>query len=177
MKKRDTIEILRHSRHDWLNKIQLIKANLALQRYERIEDLISEIVMEAHHEACLSNLQAPQFVEFILTFSWEPRLFSLEYEILNQPVKLSKHDKELFEAFQSLFQTIESSADKRAENKLFFSMECENRIVRFFFDLSGIILENDNVKKWFENENCIFTNVNQIGTDLEYTVECELELQ
>ena len=176
MKNRNTIEVLRHSRHDWLNKIQLIKANLALQRYERIEDLISEIVMEAHHEASLSNLHAPQFVEYILTFAWEPKLFSIEYEILNNPKNLSKHDDKLFKAFQSLFETIENSADKRAENKLFFSIECEEGFVRFFFDLSGIILENNNVKMWFDSENCIFTNVNQIGTDLEYTVECELTL-
>ncbi|MDE5052244.1 Spo0B domain-containing protein [Niallia taxi] len=27
---RDTIEFLKHERHDWLNKLQLLKGNMAL---------------------------------------------------------------------------------------------------------------------------------------------------
>ena len=30
-KKLDDVEVLRHSRHDWLNKIQLIKGNLRIK--------------------------------------------------------------------------------------------------------------------------------------------------
>ena len=45
MEKRWTIvEALRHSRHDWLNKVQLIKGNLSLQRMDHINKIIQQII-------------------------------------------------------------------------------------------------------------------------------------
>ena len=37
----DVINALRQTRHDWLNVMQLIKGNLALKRYDRIEEIIN----------------------------------------------------------------------------------------------------------------------------------------
>ncbi len=34
------VDLLSHSRHDWMNKLQLIKGNLSLQKYERVNDII-----------------------------------------------------------------------------------------------------------------------------------------
>ena len=33
----DTIEVLKHARHDWLNKLQLIKGNLSLIKIDQRE--------------------------------------------------------------------------------------------------------------------------------------------
>ncbi|WP_312471145.1 Spo0B domain-containing protein, partial [Neobacillus sp.] len=40
----DIVEVLRHSRHDWLNRLQLIKGNLDLNRIDRAKAVIDEIV-------------------------------------------------------------------------------------------------------------------------------------
>lgn len=32
----ELIHLLGHSRHDWMNKLQLIKGNLSLQKYDRV---------------------------------------------------------------------------------------------------------------------------------------------
>lgn len=40
-----TLEVLRHARHDWLNQLQLIKANLSLGRTERANEIIEEIIL------------------------------------------------------------------------------------------------------------------------------------
>lgn len=41
-----TIETLRQTRHDWLNKIQIIKGNLELNRIDRVKGIIDEIIVE-----------------------------------------------------------------------------------------------------------------------------------
>lgn len=43
----DVVEVLKYARHDWLNKIQLIKGNLALNRVDRANDIINTIVNES----------------------------------------------------------------------------------------------------------------------------------
>ena len=42
----NTVEVLRHARHDWLNKLQLIKGNLDLNELDRAKEIINEIVIE-----------------------------------------------------------------------------------------------------------------------------------
>ena len=61
----DIVEVLRHSRHDWLNKLQLIKGNLDLNRIDRAKAIIDEIVIEVQHESKLSNLHIPLFASLL----------------------------------------------------------------------------------------------------------------
>lgn len=44
------VEALSHSRHDWLNKLQLIKGNLALGKVGQAENIIDGIIVEAQNE-------------------------------------------------------------------------------------------------------------------------------
>ena len=41
-----TFEVLRQTRHDWLNKIQIIKGNLELNKIDRVKGYIEEIIIE-----------------------------------------------------------------------------------------------------------------------------------
>lgn len=157
MKKRGTLDVLRHSRHDWLNRLQLIKANMSLGRIERVNNLLDEIVLEANHESNLTNLQAPMFAEFLITFHWEPRLFSVEYEVIGESgLDLSEQDQLLYEWLSSLFTMIEKVVNVKADNHLFLSMQLEEKEVRFFFELSGIIEDIDKVSAWIQNQSADF---------------------
>jgi stage 0 sporulation protein B (sporulation initiation phosphotransferase) len=78
----DIVEVLRHSRHDWLNRLQIIKGNLDLNRIDRAKAVIDEIVIEAQHETRLTNLHIPLFASLVLKSNWENPFFKLEYEIL-----------------------------------------------------------------------------------------------
>ncbi len=154
MKKRGALEVLRHSRHDWLNRLQLIKGNISLERWDRVNNLIDEIVLEANHESNLTNLQAPLLAEFLITFHWEPRVFSFEYEVIGERLlDLSRYDQHLYEWISSLFTLFSTMVNRKAENHLFLSMQIEDKEVRFFFELSGIIEEKDKVSKLLEEEH------------------------
>lgn len=152
MKNRGTLDVLRHSRHDWLNRIQLIKANMSLGRTERVNNLIDEIVLEANHESNLTNLYAPTFAEYLITFHWEPRLFSMEYEVIGQPVNLSKVDEILYKWISSLFTDLENAVNKKADNHLFLSLHVEEAEVRFFFDINGILEDTGFLTEWLQKQ-------------------------
>ena len=62
---------LMYFRHDWMNKLQLIKGNLSLQKYDRVVEIIDEMVIDAKHESKLSNLKTPHLAFDFLTFNWK----------------------------------------------------------------------------------------------------------
>lgn len=178
MKKRSTLEVLRHSRHDWLNRLQLIKANMSLERWARVNSLIDEIVMESNHESNLSSLHAPIFAEYLITFHWEPRLFTMEYEVIGDGgIDLSDYDHSLYKWMLSLFSLLEKIVDKKAENHLFLSMHNEEKEVRFFFELSGIIESTDKLSTWIETQPSSFlvveSHVSSQGCEMQIRFICE----
>ncbi|WP_078545357.1 Spo0B C-terminal domain-containing protein [Litchfieldia alkalitelluris] len=140
----NTVEILKHSRHDWLNKIQLIKGNIALERLDRVKEIIEEIVIETQNETKLTNLQLPSLAAFLMTYNWEQHKFTIEFEVLGELINLSEYDQSLTEWCEQFFSLLEKHVDANGENHLFVSVELFEEETRFLFDFSGII-ENTEV--------------------------------
>lgn len=78
-----TMEVLRQTRHDWLNKIQMIKGNLELNKLDRVKGIIDEIIIETQQEAMLSNLNLPKFSELLMTANWYKWAWDCEYEVMD----------------------------------------------------------------------------------------------
>jgi stage 0 sporulation protein B (sporulation initiation phosphotransferase) len=149
-RKWNVVEVLRQSRHDWLNKIQLIKGNLALNKLERVKEIIEEIVIETQHETKLTNLNAIEFAELLMTYNWEARHFFLEYEVLGDVCDLSVYDSELTSWCRQFFYVLEEYADRNGDNHLSISIELDGK-VRFFFDYSGTITNTSSLKEWLSS--------------------------
>ncbi|GKU81425.1 Spo0B C-terminal domain-containing protein [Niallia sp. NCCP-28] len=135
------IDFLRHVRHDWLNKVQLIKGNLALNKEERVKEIIDDIIREAQQEARLSNLELPDFALLLLTLNWESYCFHLEYEVLNDEKCQYIEDAVLTKWTAMLFNVLDKSAKSFYENHLSVSIAPESNGIRLFFDFSGIITD------------------------------------
>ena len=60
-------EVFQYIRHDWLNRIQIIKGNIALGKMEQAEQVLDDIVMDMQQEIRLTNLRLPEFTELLLT--------------------------------------------------------------------------------------------------------------
>ena len=97
----NTVEVLRHARHDWLNKMQLIKGNLDLNKLDRVREIINEIVVEAQNESKLSNLNIPQFSSLLLTSRWENYSFEFEFQVIDE-LKCGIIDDKVLENFTSM---------------------------------------------------------------------------
>ncbi|WP_449537117.1 Spo0B C-terminal domain-containing protein [Ferdinandcohnia sp. Marseille-Q9671] len=164
-----TVDVIKHTRHDWLNKIQLIKGNIALQKLDRVKVIIEEIVIEAQNESHLTNLQIPTFAALIMTFNWEPHKYQLEYEVVGDSRDLSNYDTEITEWCTQFFTEVENSVDEMGENHLSLTIDCSTEKTRFFFDFSGILKENEKLTNWLsvKSQSDSFLQVK------EYTVHNE----
>ena len=107
----NTVEVLRHARHDWLNKLQLIKGNLDLNKLDRVREIINEIVIEAQNESKLSNLNIPQFASLLLTSNWENHSFQLEFEVIDELKCGSIDDKVLVNWTSLLFECLNEAIE------------------------------------------------------------------
>lgn len=133
------IQAMRHARHDWMNQIQLIKGFMALGKLEDAERIIETAILQARQEAHLCNLRLPNFAEKLLTFNWEERSFQLEYEVLDHETSVNIQDEWLSEWIDSLFYLIERHIKQYGDNLLSLSIDKADEGLRFFFEFSGII--------------------------------------
>jgi len=144
----DIVEVLRHSRHDWLNKLQLIKGNLDLNRIDRVRAVIDEIVIEAQHETKLSNLHMPMFAALLLKSNWENPSFKLEYEVMIDSESIRIDDTNMTNWTKSFFLCLNQAIEEFQENHLSITIEPQIDGVRFFFDFSGIIIKRELIEKF-----------------------------
>lgn len=153
----DTVELLRHARHDWLNKIQLIKGNLALNNIGRVKEIIDEIVVEAQQESILSNLNIPQFAALLLTYNWEGHSIHLEYDILEDSNRETKsiNDELLTDWTAAFLEKLDRSIEVFHENHLSITIERQSTGIGFFFDFRGIITNMEEIKH-FLSEKVVF---------------------
>ena len=98
-------EALKHARHDFLNKLQLIKINADLGKTDRISGLIRDFADIAQVQSCLENLRMPETEEWLLTAGWRfPDMeFHLECAGLEAP---SAYDTEIRDFLEMLFHSV-----------------------------------------------------------------------
>jgi len=152
MEKRWTVvEVMRHARHDWLNKIQLIKGHLALNKIERVKEIINGIIGEMQQETRLTNLKAERFAELVMTYNWEPRPVFLEYEITGGEADLSLYDERLTEWCRDFLRLLETQADRQTENHICLSIELSYGRALLFLDYRGAWQDAEAVRSWLEH--------------------------
>lgn len=154
------VEVLRHSRHDWLNNLQLIKGNIDLNKIDRVKEIIQEIVMNSQYEAKLTNLNMPNFSNHLLTYNWEKHHFQIEFEVLGEVKDLSTFDIPVSDWTISFFQILDQAVAFEGENHLSISIELGKNQICFFFDFSGIIKEIEKLHLWLtDNKENAFLEV------------------
>src|SRR3954469_26062794 len=132
----NTVEVLRHARHDWLNQMQLIKGNLDLNKLDRVREIINEIVVEAQNESKLSNLNIPQFSTLLLTSRWENYSFEFEFQVIDELKCGSIKDEELTKFTIQFFECLNEAVQLYGDNHLILTIETMQQGSRFFFDFS-----------------------------------------
>lgn len=144
----DIVEVLRHSRHDWLNKLQLIKGNLDLNRIDRAKAIIDEIVIEAQNETKLSNLHLPVFASILMKANWESHFFQVEYEIIQDADALRINEYELASWTSMFFDSLNSAVAMYEENHLTITIVPLEEGARFFFEFRGIINKKERIEQF-----------------------------
>ncbi|MGE7601055.1 Spo0B domain-containing protein [Peribacillus sp. NPDC097675] len=146
-----TIETLRQTRHDWLNRIQIIKGNLELNRIDRVKGIIDEIIIETQNEARLSSLNLPKFSELLLTSNWSNSTFHSEFEIIDVFAGSTELDELMSRWTYDYFKVLEKNLDPFGENVLAVSM-CKKEIsdMRCSFHLQGRFIDQSAVVEFLQ---------------------------
>lgn len=164
------VDVLRHARHDWMNRLQLIKGNIALNKIDSVERILEEMILEAQQESRLSNLKLPHFAEILLTFNWNPHPYHMEYEILNESGGLTVDDQWLSTWIQSFFHILDSAVEPYQENYLSITFERFQGKTRFVFDFNGTIKEQklSILSQWFAAQKEIVEDVKIKEMDISH---------
>ncbi|KIL46127.1 Spo0B domain-containing protein [Jeotgalibacillus campisalis] len=130
------LELLQHSRHDWMNRLQMIKGNLELENIDRAKEVIEEIIIEARQEAQLSLLGAPMLCEWLLTYNWRRRSdLCLKFELLNHGKIPNEMDSPIFTWLRNVVGKIETMVPARANNELYLIFQVDEGNLSFFITL------------------------------------------
>ncbi|PFP25573.1 sporulation protein [Bacillus sp. AFS073361] len=173
----DIVEVLRHARHDWLNRLQLIKGNLDLNRIDRAKEVIDEIIIETQHESKLSNLKMPLFASLLLKSNWENPSFKLEYEVLHDQ-KVDQINEELLTKWSShLFTCLNETIEAFQENHLSVTIDPESKGIRFFFDFSGIIIKSEVLTEFLSKPFGLLDIVVKDLSESEFALEVYIPYQ
>ncbi|WP_078552644.1 Spo0B C-terminal domain-containing protein [Bacillus alkalicellulosilyticus] len=144
----DMHELLRHSRHDWLNVIQLIKGNIALKRLDRVEEIINEVINKAQNESKLSDLKIPLLAGELLTINWENHLYETEVEIVGEVLDLSRHEKILKQWCNNLIELFDEISSPSSENHLLITFDLYPKEATITFDFQGKVMNVPLVEEW-----------------------------
>ncbi|MFP5114396.1 Spo0B C-terminal domain-containing protein [Bacillaceae bacterium C204] len=173
----DIVEVLRHSRHDWLNRLQLIKGNLDLNRIDRAKSVIDEIIIEAQHESKLSNLKMPLFASLLLKSNWENPSFKLEYEVLQDTESFQLNEALLTNWTTLLFKCLNEAIEAFQENHLSITIDQQSKGIRFFFDFSGIIIKSEIIEEFLAGPHSLLDIVVKDFSESELAIEVFIPFQ
>lgn len=172
----EVLEVLRHSRHDWLNRIQLIKGYMATGQKEQLEETMMKIISDSLNEAKICSLQIPKFAEFIITYNWKPRTIVLDYEVLGDPCSLKKLDKMMTDWIENFLGKLESWVHIYEENFLSLTIEINDESVCFFFDFRGKLTRKEEMLKWIVSSYSEHSAIRMTSYFCE-TEECSIEFK
>jgi stage 0 sporulation protein B (sporulation initiation phosphotransferase) len=173
----DIVEVLRHSRHDWLNRLQLIKGNLDLNRIDRAKAVIDEIIIETQHESKLTNLKMPLFASLLLKANWENPSFKLEYEVLQDSESFQINEEQITKWICLFFECLNEAIEAFQENHLSISIDPQSEGVRFFFDFSGIIIKSELIEAFLADPKILLDVVVKEFSESELAVEVFIPIQ
>lgn len=139
MEEKDVINALRHARHDWLNVIQLIKANVKLKRYDRIEEIIEQVTRQSYSESRLSSLYVTNVEYYLLTYHWNQHPVQLELEVVGEPFSLKHEEDRLFRLCQSVLEKLNDTCTEDAEHNVLLSFIFKESSCQVTFDFHGVV--------------------------------------
>ncbi len=143
-----TVDLLRYARHDWLNKVQLIKGNLALDRIDRVNEIVEEIVIGAQNESRLTNLQIPVTAEWVLTYNWTASPLFLEFEVSADEADISACDASLAGWLRGFAAELGKLVKEGYEQHLMLSFQLLDEDPKMAFDFTGGLLDVEPLRKW-----------------------------
>ncbi|GAE25911.1 sporulation initiation phosphotransferase B [Halalkalibacter wakoensis JCM 9140] len=144
----DVLKALRQTRHDWLNVMQLIKGNLALKRYDRIDEIIDQVTQQSVCESKITEIKADSVVYFLLTYNWFSNKVKLEMDVAGDVFSLEKDEVQLLRLCKQITEKLTEGSSSESENHLLLTFLFTDDECKITFDFQGHLHIED--QEWDE---------------------------
>ncbi|MGL4523479.1 MAG: Spo0B domain-containing protein [Bacilli bacterium] len=142
---KELVECMKQTRHDWLNKLQLIRGYHALGQSERLTATIESIVYEMDQQSKLSSMGMDRIAVFIFRYGWTSQPLILTYEIIGPTPALQMFEDVLYSFFTNLVEQLEKFVDQsETSHSLHISFESDKETV-VYMDFNG---KFKNIASW-----------------------------
>jgi stage 0 sporulation protein B (sporulation initiation phosphotransferase) len=145
----EVLKALRQTRHDWLNVMQLIKGNLALKRYDRIEEIIEQVTQQSICESKISEIQASSVVYFLLTYNWFSNNMKLEIDVAGEVFSLEKDEVRLLRLCKEITEKLTNDCKIDTENNLLITFLFTDDKCELIFDFQGTLQKKEQWQPFF----------------------------
>lgn len=161
MRKWEPIELLRHVRHDWLNRLQLIKGYQALGKTEKVKEIIDHIILSTDQESKISSINLPKLALLLITYNWESPSFVLNYEVIGEGEIKNINDHFITQWFDTFFKLLNEYAFDEEENELNITINIFEEKVSFIIEFYGILKEKKQILCYLQEKNnlCQINNI------------------
>ncbi|RSL34388.1 hypothetical protein D7Z54_04315 [Salibacterium salarium] len=144
---RELLDCLRHSRHDWMNTIQILKGNIALGHIDRVDQIMDDAIRKSEHESRLSSLNVPSTAMFLLTFNWHSHWFYLDIEVSAKNVDCQSYEHCWYEILSSFTQELDKSVKPGKENQLLVTIHAYEEPY-LEIDFQGELEQTERIENW-----------------------------
>lgn len=161
MTSKDTVEIIRHYRHDWMNLLQLLHGYASMNNLDKVKEKINEGIALSREETRLTNLNCPYFSLWVIRFNWIYSNLRLKYNVQAESINLSNDDLALYGTCEDMIQILEYHTDSKQLYEGTLLIE-GGQAVLVTFTFEGLFLDipklTTKLKEKLFVEDVIFTN-------------------
>ena len=147
---KNVVELLRLIRHDWLNHIQVIKGYISMGRFDRVEEMLNQIVSDLEQESRLSNLNVPRLAELFLTYNWTRPKVPLKYQVEKTGIFKDNMDGSLTVWFENFFRLLDKAVSDDWEQTLKVVITNKKDLPYFYVDFFGELDDGEELFKFLQ---------------------------
>lgn len=142
----EPLELLRYTRHDWLNRLQIIQGQLYLGNTEKVQQYISEIIATEKNASYFTQLKCKKTALFLFTHNWSMSAITIMLKGEGTPRDWSNWDERIYEFVFGLLRLLEVYGDLYESHPLHITAH----EMDIYFDYSGKLSQIDSLRSKIE---------------------------
>ncbi|WP_368633945.1 Spo0B domain-containing protein [Kurthia gibsonii] len=136
-------EVLRHIQHDFLNQLQLIKMNLALDHVEEVNQLVDQLSTKYQRFSIINGLKCAHLIEWLQTCQWRFPSITITMESDISDSAPAEWDVPLRNYLESSLQSVHETIDPFVEQNCHIYVMSTKQKVEVAVEMKGYFEKSD----------------------------------
>jgi stage 0 sporulation protein B (sporulation initiation phosphotransferase) len=132
----EVMTLLGYTRHEWMNRLQLLHSYSKLGKDEKVQEKIEEAIRLADEERKLSNLNIPETSVWILAFNWTYSQFRIKFQVDEKIPSIWEYDRKIRGNLEAVMDELIDSTQEMElyEGVLHVKTKQDKPIIELAFD-------------------------------------------